>query len=108
MTASVTKLVSSAGVAKPVAKNALDSSIPAESLGLPQWIAWWSVVGEGRCVRLPNGKFTKALKLLLVAPIAAKIWCVRWSVRCAIALSRGPRWSVFWRRKPSRARPWKR
>lgn len=36
--------------------------IPAELLSRRQWIAWWSVVGEGRRVRLPNGGWTGVLK----------------------------------------------
>jgi putative DNA primase/helicase len=50
-------------VAKPVTRTALNPCIPEELLARPQWIAWWSVAGEGRHVRLPNGGFTKALKL---------------------------------------------
>lgn len=36
--------------------------IPGELLALKQWIAWWSVNGEGRPVGLPNGRLTKPLK----------------------------------------------
>ena len=36
--------------------------IPTELLSRPQWIAWWSVVGEGRRVQLPNGGRTGVLK----------------------------------------------
>jgi hypothetical protein len=38
-------------------------AIPAELLALLQWIVWWSVRGEGRRVKLPNGRFTKALQV---------------------------------------------
>jgi len=37
-------------------------AIPNELLSRPQWIAWWSVVGEGRCVQLSNGRWTGVLK----------------------------------------------
>ncbi len=40
--------------------------------------------------------------------IDARIWRGRWSAPGAIAHSRGPRWSAFWRRRPSHARPWRR
>ena len=36
--------------------------LPAELLSLPQWIAWWSVIGEGRRVQLRNGAWTDVLK----------------------------------------------
>jgi hypothetical protein len=36
--------------------------IPQELRALPQWIAWWSVVGEGVRVKLPGGGWTKPLK----------------------------------------------
>jgi hypothetical protein len=45
-----------------VAKKPSQEQIPAELLFLPQWIAWWGVVGEGRRVHLPNGKWTGVLK----------------------------------------------
>jgi putative DNA primase/helicase len=38
------------------------SAIPSELLRLQQWIAWWSVAGEGVPVKLPSGKPTKPLK----------------------------------------------
>jgi len=44
------------------AKKPLQAQIPAELLSLPQWIAWWSVVGGGRRVQLPNGGWTGVLK----------------------------------------------
>jgi len=37
--------------------------IPADLLSLPQWVGWWSVVGEGRRVQLPNGGETGVLKV---------------------------------------------
>jgi putative DNA primase/helicase len=40
----------------------LDVRIPAELLRCPQWIAWWSVVGRGGLVQLPNGRWTGVLK----------------------------------------------
>jgi hypothetical protein len=45
-----------------VGKEPRHGQIPAELLYLPQWIVWWSVVGEGRRVQLPNGEWTGALK----------------------------------------------
>jgi len=38
------------------------AQIPVELLSRPQWIAWWSVIGEGRRVQLPNGRQTSVLK----------------------------------------------
>jgi hypothetical protein len=46
----------------PASKKSPQAQIPAELLSLPQWIAWWSVVGEGRCVKLPNARWTSVLK----------------------------------------------
>jgi putative DNA primase/helicase len=37
-------------------------TIPGELLILPQWLAWWSVIGEGVPVKLPGGGWSKALK----------------------------------------------
>jgi primase-polymerase (primpol)-like protein len=37
-------------------------AVPAELLALRQWLAWWSVAGEERQVRLPNGRLTGTLK----------------------------------------------
>src|ERR1700721_1439306 len=45
-----------------IAKESLDAHIPTELLSRQQWIAWWSVVGEGHRVRLPNGRLTDVLK----------------------------------------------
>jgi hypothetical protein len=45
-----------------IAQGSLQGQIPAELLTLPQWIGWWSVVGEGRRVQLPNGAWTGVLK----------------------------------------------
>jgi hypothetical protein len=39
-----------------------EGQIPGELLSCPQWIAWWSVTGEGRPVQLPNGGWTSVLK----------------------------------------------
>ncbi|MGO9239515.1 MAG: DUF3987 domain-containing protein [Bryobacteraceae bacterium] len=36
--------------------------IPEELRARPQWVVWWSVTGEGRAVKLPNGHLTRALK----------------------------------------------
>jgi putative DNA primase/helicase len=36
--------------------------VPSELVELAQWIAWWSVAGEGNPVSLPGGSYTKALK----------------------------------------------
>ena len=44
------------------ANQLLDSAIPRELLTVPQWIAWWSVIGEGKPVKLPGGGMTKPLK----------------------------------------------
>jgi hypothetical protein len=38
------------------------ASVPRELLGCKQWLAWWSVRGEGRSVPLPNGGSTGVLK----------------------------------------------
>jgi len=43
-------------------EDSLLGAIPPELLALPQWVAWWSVAGEGHPVRLPNGRLTGALK----------------------------------------------
>jgi putative DNA primase/helicase len=40
----------------------LEPRIPAELLSCPQWIAWWSVVGGGGRIQLPNGRWTGVLK----------------------------------------------
>ena len=40
----------------------LDAVIPEELRTRPQWVAWWSVVGEGRAIQLPNDGWTKPLK----------------------------------------------
>jgi hypothetical protein len=37
-------------------------SIPEELLKSRQWLVWWSVPGEGRPVRLPNGRLSEVLK----------------------------------------------
>ncbi len=36
--------------------------VPDELQTLPQWVAWWSVVGEDKTILLPNGKHSRALK----------------------------------------------
>ena len=36
--------------------------VPEELRALPQWIAWWSVFGQGRSVGLPGGGSTGVLK----------------------------------------------
>ena len=40
----------------------IDGRILQELLSRPQWIAWWSVVGEGLRVQLPNGRLSGELK----------------------------------------------
>src|SRR4051812_36308618 len=40
----------------------MNTNIPAELRAIPQWVAWWSVIGEDRPTKLPNGKPTRALK----------------------------------------------
>ena len=35
------------------------AAIPTELRTMNQWVAWWSVVGTGKPVKLPNGKFTR-------------------------------------------------
>src|SRR5579863_8075617 len=45
-----------------IAPDSLEGQIPAELLSCPQWIAWWSVVGEGRRAQLPNGRWSGVLK----------------------------------------------
>ena len=42
--------------------ESVNPSLPAELLARSQWVAWWSVVGEGRQVRLPNGRLSSVLK----------------------------------------------
>jgi hypothetical protein len=42
---------------------AVNLAIPDELLARPQWIAWWSVVGDGRRVQLPNGRLTDVLNV---------------------------------------------
>lgn len=39
-----------------------NSQLPPELLSRRQWIAWWSVAGEGRCVELPNRRLSSVLK----------------------------------------------
>jgi hypothetical protein len=50
------------GVASGAIAKDLLRQIPADLLYLQQWIAWWSVVGEGRSVQLPNSRATGVLK----------------------------------------------
>jgi hypothetical protein len=38
------------------------TSIPEVLRDHPQWVAWWSVPGEGRKVQLPDGGWTRPLK----------------------------------------------
>jgi hypothetical protein len=45
-----------------IATQSLEGQIPAELLSVPQWIAWWSVTGEGRRVQLPSRAWTGVLK----------------------------------------------
>lgn len=45
-----------------IAKDQCGAAIPKELRDCPQWIAWWSIVGEGRRVQLPNGGSTSLLK----------------------------------------------
>jgi putative DNA primase/helicase len=40
----------------------LRSAVPDELLSRPQWLAWWSVVGEGLRVKLPNGRYSGVIK----------------------------------------------
>jgi hypothetical protein len=49
-------------VSGATAKDPLQAQIPTELLSCPQWIAWWSVAGEGRRVQLSNGGWTGVLK----------------------------------------------
>jgi hypothetical protein len=39
----------------------LAATIPEELRARPQWVAWWSVAGQGSVLRLPNGGATKPL-----------------------------------------------
>jgi hypothetical protein len=53
-------------MASPLPVSAVNpplGAIPAELLAPPQWVAWWSVVGHGRPMRLPNGGLTDTLKV---------------------------------------------
>ena len=45
-----------------MAGDTFAAGIPEELRARPQWVAWWSVVGEGRAIRLPNDGWTKPLK----------------------------------------------
>jgi hypothetical protein len=44
------------------AQEPISLAIPEELWTCPQWVAWWSVVGEGRPVELPNGRLSHVLK----------------------------------------------
>ena len=46
-------------------------NVPADLLQLPHWVCWWSVVGEGKQVKLPGGRMTT--KPLPVQPKAHKL-----------------------------------
>lgn len=48
--------------APSLAGDMLDAVIPEELRTRPQWVAWWSVAGEGCAVQLPNGGWTQPLK----------------------------------------------
>src|SRR5258708_5401047 len=52
----------SSGLANPVRTELVFDRIPRELRDLPQWIAWWAVVGKGVRVKLPSGGSTKPLK----------------------------------------------
>ena len=43
-------------------EKGLDTPIPLELRALPQWVAWWSVIGGGVRLKLPSGGYTRALK----------------------------------------------
>jgi hypothetical protein len=44
------------------AQEPISLAIPQELWACPQWVAWLNVVGEGRPVRLPNGRLSGVLK----------------------------------------------
>jgi len=44
------------------ARDPLSLAIPEELLARSQWIAWWSVVGEGCRIQLPNGRLSGVIK----------------------------------------------
>lgn len=79
------------------------SAIPDELRVRSQWLAWWSVVGKGRPVRLPNGRLTHALNVqakphkLPINPrtggLAASTRPATWSsIECACAAVQ--RWAL--------------
>ena len=37
------------------------AAIPSELLDRHQWVAWWSITGEGHPIKLPNGRLSKPL-----------------------------------------------
>ena len=93
-------------MASPIPRSARDppyAAIPEELRARPQWIAWWSVAGEGRPVRLPNGRSTDVLKVqakphkLPIDPrtggLAASTRLATWS-SVGDALTAVERWSV--------------
>jgi hypothetical protein len=44
------------------AEAPIGMAIPQELWTRPQWLAWWSVVGEGNPAQLPNGRLSGVLK----------------------------------------------
>jgi putative DNA primase/helicase len=86
------------GPAKPDFPN-----VPDDMLYVPQWLAWWSVVGAGDSVKLPNGRLSKVLKAqtkphkLPINPnngsLASTTRPRTWS-SCAVACQAVQKWSL--------------